>query len=80
MKTVGATYARTHFHKLVEQVIKGEQIRITRRNRPVAMLVPVEPASVPDRHEAIRAMKEFRKGRKLDGLSIRDMIADGRRY
>ena len=34
-----------------------------------------DPASI---RAAIAEMKEFRKGRKLHGLSIREMIEDGR--
>jgi prevent-host-death family protein len=80
MKTVGSYEAKTHLPELLEEAAKGERITITKHGHPVAMLVPVESESVPDRREAIRAMKEFRRGRKLGGLTIRDLISEGRRW
>ncbi len=34
----------------------------------------------PDARAAVEAMKEFRKGRSLGGLSTREMIEEGRRF
>ena len=34
--------AKTHFSKLVDRVIQGEEITIAKGGRPVARLVPVE--------------------------------------
>jgi len=34
--------AKTHFSKLIERVLHGEEITIARGGRPVARLVPVE--------------------------------------
>ena len=34
--------AKTHFSKLIERVIQGEEITIAKGGRPVARLVPVE--------------------------------------
>jgi hypothetical protein len=47
---------------------------------PVAMLVPVENKSRMSRQEAVEAMKAFSKGRRLDGITIREMIEQGRKY
>jgi prevent-host-death family protein len=80
MKTVGAREARADWHSLLKQVSEGETITITRRGVPVAMLVPVAPKSTRDPAELIKEMLEFRKGRKLDGVSIRELIAEGRRF
>jgi len=35
--------AKTHFSKLIERVLRGEEITIARAGRPVARLVPVAP-------------------------------------
>ncbi len=35
--------ARTHFSKLIERVMQGEEITIAKEGRPVARLVPVKP-------------------------------------
>ncbi len=35
--------AKTHFSKLIERVMQGEEITIAKEGRPVARLVPVKP-------------------------------------
>jgi len=80
MRKVGSYEAKTHLPELLEKVANGERITITRHGHPVAMLVPVDKESARDRRELIQAMIEFRKGRKLEGLTIQDLIAEGRRW
>jgi prevent-host-death family protein len=79
MDQVGSYQAKTHLPHLLQRVARGERITITKHGVPVAMLVPVPEQAKPDRREAIAAMKAFGKGRRLDGLSIRAMIEQGRR-
>jgi prevent-host-death family protein len=79
METVGAFEAKTHLAELLDRVEGGESITITRRGKAVAQLVPVTRPQVRDRLEAIRQLREFGKGRRLDGLRIRDLINEGRR-
>ncbi len=79
MHTVGAYEAKTHLPALLDRVAQGEEITITRHGVPVAMLVPAETLPHKDIHAAFEAMKELRKGMKLDGLSVRELIEEGRR-
>ena len=44
MRTVNMHAAKTHLSNLVEAVGKGEEIIIARAGKPVAKLVPIEPA------------------------------------
>jgi prevent-host-death family protein len=78
MGSVGSYEAKTKLSELLDRVAKGERITITRHGNPVAELVPAGKPIRLDRRQAIEAMKEFGKGRKLDGLSIREMIEEGR--
>ncbi len=78
MKTVGAFEAKTHLSRLLDKVEQGEKITITRRGTPVARLVPVEKEEKPDVSVVIERIRELRKGITLGGLSIRDMIDEGR--
>ena len=78
--SVGAYEAKTHLPQLLERVAKGERITITKHGVPVAVLVPAGADARPDVREAVEAMKAFRKGRSLKGLSIREMIEEGRRF
>lgn len=79
MATVGSFEAKTHLPQLLERVAKGERIIITKRGKPVAMLVPAdEPRDVK---QVIARMRELRRGNKLGkGLTARDLIEEGRRY
>ena len=79
METVGACAAKTHFTQLLERVARGEKITITKHGVPVATLQPVDYSKRMPVRGVIDQLKRFRKGHRLDGLSIRDMIEDGRR-
>lgn len=78
MKTVNVSDARTHFGELLRKVSRGETIRITRRGVPVAHLVPAEPAK--DLKKIVQEIREIAKGVSLNGLTIRELIDEGRRY
>ena len=77
MTSLGAYEAKTRLSQLLDQVSKGEEVIITRHGVPVAALVPVNPRQ-QDPKSAITAIKAFRRGRRLAGLSLREMIAEGR--
>lgn len=80
MERIGSYDAKTHLPRLLDMVAKGKQFTITKHGVPVAKLVPVEPGGEHDIKAAIDGMKTFRKGRRLQGTSIRQMIEEGRRY
>ncbi|MHB8973417.1 MAG: type II toxin-antitoxin system Phd/YefM family antitoxin [Pirellulaceae bacterium] len=77
---VGAYQAKTHFSELLERVAAGEEITITRHGAPVARLVPARPiSSAESRREAIRKMRELASRNRLDGVRIKDLLAEGRK-
>jgi len=78
METVGAYEAKTHFAQLLDRVIRGERITISRNGMPVAVLQPVGAANKPRPAETIEQIKQFRKEHSLGGLSVREMIEEGR--
>ena len=80
MRSVGAYEAKTHLPKLLEDVAKGEAITITKHGVPVAMLVPPPEARRSNTRAVIEAMRQFRKGKSLGGITIRDLIEAGRRF
>lgn len=82
MKTVGSYEAKTHLPRLLDEVAKGETITITKHGVPVAQLVPPPDAQRPDVGAAIEAVRQFRRREKisLGGLSVRDLIEEGRRW
>lgn len=79
MESIGSYEAKTHLPALLERVAKGEEIVITKHGVPVARLVPVEQKRASDVRAVIEELKRFRKNHTLGGLSVRDMINEGRR-
>jgi prevent-host-death family protein len=79
MTTVGAFAAKTHFSALLERAAKGEEIVITRHGRPVARLVPAAVSEAAQVEQAIVALKSFRQGATLGGLSWKELRDEGRR-
>ncbi|MGA8901205.1 type II toxin-antitoxin system Phd/YefM family antitoxin [Bradyrhizobium sp.] len=64
MKTVSARQANHEFSDLLSRVERGEEILITKRSKPVAILVPYHPPRMtPERKKAIRhALDVMTKG------------------
>ena len=77
---VGCYEAKTHLPRLLARVERGERITITRHGVPIALLVPVDKRSVLDRKAAVEAVRAFAKGHSLKGVSIRELIEEGRKY
>ena len=78
MLRVGAYEAKTRLSQLIDEAAKGEEIIITKHGVPVAALIPVAGPRQKDPQAAIAAIKDFRRGRRLAGLSIQEMIEEGR--
>ncbi|MCD6397036.1 MAG: type II toxin-antitoxin system prevent-host-death family antitoxin [Spirochaetaceae bacterium] len=78
METVGAYEAKTHLSNLLERVIQGERITITKHGVPVAVLQPPETICKRNPAEVISEVRELRAKYSLKGLSIREMFEEGR--
>lgn len=79
-QTIGLFEAKTHLSEVVARVEAGEEVVITRHNRPVAKIVPIvsadhDPAA---RRAAVNALLRSARGRKL-GLDWRALREEGRR-
>lgn len=79
MSEIGASEARTHLPRLLERVRKGERFVITKNGNPVAELVPFRKRDPERIRAAIEDLKAFQKAHSLDGLSVREMIEEGRK-
>jgi prevent-host-death family protein len=79
MEKIGAYEAKTHLPKLLKRVSKGERIAITKHGVPVAVLQPFDPGKNVDIQKTTKALREFRERNVLAGLSVREMIEEGRR-
>ena len=86
MATVTALEAKTRFGRLLERVARGEEIVITRHEKPVARLVPAGQRSLARVQQAVDDLREIRrrihsrtKGKaKLSAAEVRAAIDAGR--
>jgi prevent-host-death family protein len=78
MDKVGAYEAKTHLPKLLERVAEGYRVMITKHGVPIAVLEPYDPEKSVDVKDIIVQLREFRKGKRLEGLTIREMVEEGR--
>ncbi|MDE2794610.1 MAG: type II toxin-antitoxin system prevent-host-death family antitoxin [Gemmatimonadota bacterium] len=78
MRKTGAFEARTHLPQLLRRVAAGERFVITRYGRPVAELIPFRATGTDRIRAAIDDLKAFQATLSLGGLSIREMIEQGR--
>lgn len=79
METIGAYEAKTHLSRLLQLVAKGEKVLITKHGVPVAMLQPPDPARQFPARGVIDEIREFGSNHTLKGLSLKEMIKEGRR-
>jgi len=80
MTEIGAFEAKNRLSELLRRVEAGEEIAITNRGRIVARLMPPMPNLDADRAlAAIARIRARRKGVKLGGIGLKELIAEGRR-
>lgn len=79
MRTVGAFEAKTHLSALLDAVAAGEEVTITRHGKAVARLVPAkDERNRISPQEAVSRIRERSRRMRLNGLTIREMIDEGR--
>lgn len=72
--------AKNRLTALLDEVEEGGEILITRRGKPVARLVPAEHGfNRAKARKAADGLRSASKGLTLVGLSIKDLVAEGRR-
>lgn len=82
MESVGSFEAKTHLPQLLERVARGEEFTITKHGKPIARLVSAAGTKPKaDVRKVIEELKAFSQGNTLgEGLTIRELIEDGRRF
>lgn len=79
-QTIGLFEAKTHLSELVARAEQGDEVIITRHNRPVAKLVPVaraRRAGAAGRQAAIDALLAF-EPIELTDATVSELIRAGR--
>jgi len=80
MTTVGTYELKTHLSALLKRAEAGERFTITHHGHPVAVLGPIDGQPKRDLSEVVERIKAFRAAHSLDGITIRELIDEGRRY
>lgn len=87
MSTVTALEAKTRFGELLDRVARGEEIVITRHDKPVARIVPEGRTSLESVRRAVKNIRELREEiarrpgfKPLTDKEIKDAINEGRRF
>lgn len=58
VRKIGIFDAKTHFSSLIDAVEKGESFTITKRNQPIALLIPLDQDR---RAQGLKAVDKIRK-------------------
>jgi prevent-host-death family protein len=87
MESVTALEAKTRFGQLLERVAQGEEVIITRHDKPVARLVPEGRRNLESVRAAVAGLLELRQqifrrnqGKaQLTAAEVKAWIGEGRR-
>ena len=80
MTSVPLTYAKAHFSELAAKAAKGEEILVTRHDKPLVKLVPAGRVSQDALQTLFDEMDRIREGTRLGAdLSIADLRNEGQR-
>ena len=85
--SVTALEAKTRFGQLLDRVARGEEVVVTRHDKPVARIVPVGRPSREEVRAAAEALRELRRAiamrrgdqPALTADDIKSLIEEGRR-
>jgi prevent-host-death family protein len=84
MAKVTAFEAKTRFGELLERVSKGEEVVITRHDKPVARLVPEGAQRLDEVRRSVQGLRDLqerirrRSKAKLTARDVRSAIEAGR--
>ena len=84
MAKVTAFEAKTRFGELLERVAKGEEVVITRHDKPVARLIPEGATRLDDVRRSVQGLRDLqqqirrRSKAKLSDREVRSAIDEGR--
>jgi len=79
MKTASVRDVQHHLSKVLAWVEKGEEVQITRRNKPVAKIVPAEAQGTPIALPAFAARARQIWGETPVGKSLSQTVVDDRK-
>jgi prevent-host-death family protein len=84
MAKVTAFEAKTRFGELLDRVAKGEEVVITRHDKPVARLIPEGAQRLDEVRRSVQGLRDLqqrirlRSKAKLSADEVRSAIGEGR--
>ena len=80
MESIGLFEAKTHLSELIARAERGEELIITRHNKPVAKLVPIGRERAPGSLRRVAALDGLQAFApiELPGVQLADLIGAGR--
>lgn len=78
-RAIGVYELKTHLSSVLEDVMAGHIVTVTRHGHPIATIHPISQSTRAQRIAAFERMRLARAGRTL-GMPIKDAIAEGRRW
>lgn len=77
--SVGAFEAKNRFSDLIDRVGRGAEVTITKHDKPVARIVPIEEHSRREKMDAVAELRSIRARYRLKGVTARTLISEGRK-
>lgn len=81
MRDIQASDAKTHLPQILDEVERGETVRITRHGRPIARIVPEANRRQEEIDRAIESIKALR--RRTGKVTLEELLAfrhEGHKY
>ena len=81
MRDIQASEAKTHLPQILDEVERGEVVRITRHGRPIARLVPEESQRQKNVDQVIERIKALQK--RTGDVTVEDLLSakhEGHRF
>jgi prevent-host-death family protein len=76
MATFSVHETKTHLSRLLNDVIAGKDVTISRGNKPIAKIVPLEPVRKQDRVLGWLAHQNPKDGRSIIGPAFWEPLSD----
>jgi len=78
MRTLTLAETKSHLSAVVDQVVAGEEIIITRRGRPVARIIPERERPAPDAAALIDDLRDFVLSQPLQPRPATQVVREAR--
>ncbi len=80
MNSIQRIEANEHWSAVLERIASGQEIVLTSNGQDVAKVIPAPVRDVSRIRASIDALIKFGHGRSLNGLQIKVLVNEGRKY